>query len=511
MKKVLLTLLVLYCSVHFASAQKREIAELFDSLEYRAELQATLAGGEHNPLWLNANRYGMSSLKRANGFVRGSLERPLSYDDGRIWGVGFGLDAALAAGFTSPLLVQQAYVEGRYRKGTLTVGAKEQPMELKNPQLSSGSQTLGINAHPVPQVRVALPDYWTIPHTKEWIALKGHISYGMPTDDGWQKDFTNEESRRTTHTFLHTKAGYLKIGKEKIFVELGTEMACQFGGKMYGFSNGQPVIIENTQDVKAFWHALIPGGTGEDEHSSTYQNAEGNHLGSWLIRVTYDTDAWQIGAYADHFFEDHSSMLMLDYDGYGQDSEWNVKKESRYFRYDLRDMMLGLELKLKNNDWLQNIVVEYIGSKYQSGPVYHDHTELLSDHLGGMDNYYNHHIFTGWQHWGQVIGNPLFLSPIYNSDGQIEVRNNRLHAWHIGFSGKPIAKLTYRLLVSYQTGYGTYHAPYIPERHQLNAMSEGTYQLQSGLSVKAVIGIDSGKITGKSAGLQLSVIKTGIL
>ena len=84
--------------------------------------------------------------------------RPLSNDDGRRWGVGYGVDLALAAGFTSTLVIQQAYIEARWLKGVLTVGAKEQPMELKNQELSSGSQTLGINARPVPQVRIALPD-----------------------------------------------------------------------------------------------------------------------------------------------------------------------------------------------------------------------------------------------------------------------------------------------------------------------------------------------------------------
>ena len=148
-------------------AQERS---LFDSLAYRAELQATVSGGDHNPLWLNANKYGLSSLKNTNGYLRGAIERPMSLDDGRKWGVGYGLDVAVAAGFTSTIIVQQAFAEVRWLKGTLTVGAKEQPMELKNQALSSGSQTLGINARPVPQVRLALPDYWTIPHTKNWLA-----------------------------------------------------------------------------------------------------------------------------------------------------------------------------------------------------------------------------------------------------------------------------------------------------------------------------------------------------
>ena len=136
------------CSPLALSAQQRSLT---DSLCYRAELQTTLSIGDNTPLWLNANKYGLSSLKTTNGYLRGALSRPLSADNGRKWGVGYGVDVAVAAGLTSTLVVQQAYVEARWLKGTLTVGAKEYPLELKNQELSSGSQTLGINARPVPQ------------------------------------------------------------------------------------------------------------------------------------------------------------------------------------------------------------------------------------------------------------------------------------------------------------------------------------------------------------------------
>ena len=52
--------------------------------------------------------------------------------------------------------------------------------------------------------------------------------------------------------------------------------------------------------------------------------------------------------------------------------------------------------------------MEYLYTKYQSGPIYHDHTRLLSEHVCGLDNYYNHNLFTGWQHWGQAMGHPLY-------------------------------------------------------------------------------------------------------
>lgn len=507
MKKVL-SLLLIMCSPLTMNGQQHSLT---DSLHYRAELQTTLSSGDNTPLWLNANKYGLSSLKTANGYLRGAVYRPLSADDGRKWGVGYGADVAVAAGFTSKLVVQQAYVEGRWLKGVLTVGAKEYPMELKNQELSTGAQTLGINARPIPQVRLALPDYWTIPGTKNWLALKGHIAYGKTTDDNWQKDFVSPQSRYTEGTLYHSKAGYLKIGPGRFTAELGLEMACQFGGKTYKTENGETVVITNESGIKSLWHAFIPGGAGSDEVTSDYKNAEGNQLGSWVMRLNYDANDWNLGVYADHFFEDHSALFMIGYNGYGEGDEWNTKKDSRSFLYDLKDILLGAELNLKQNKWLKTIVLEYMYTKYQSGPVYHDHSKYISSHICGLDHYYNHHIFTGWQHWGQVIGNPLYRSPLYNNDGDISVENNRFVAWHLGVSGEPTSQLSYRVLATYQTGYGTYSNPIYPKQHQGYVLAEGIYKFNNGWSIKGGIGFDFGKLTGDNSGIQLTIIKRGVL
>ncbi len=490
----LLPLLLCLCSVGSVSAQERS---LFDSLQYRAEMQGTLAGGDHSPLWLNANKYGLSSLKKANGYIRGAIMRPLSNDDGRRWGVGYGADVALAAGFTSTLVIQQAYIEARWLKGVLTVGAKEQPMELKNQELSSGSQTLGINARPVPQVRIALPDYWSIPGTRNWLALKGHIAYGMTTDDRWQKDFKAPNTRYTENTLYHSKAGYLRIGPKNITFELGLEMASQFGGKSHMYENGVEKVYDNSSNLKAFWNALIPGGS--DATDGNFKNVEGNQLGSWVMRLNFDQPTWNIGVYADQFFEDHSMMTHFSKSGDG------------YFRYDFKDWLLGVELKLKQTRWLEGVVVEYLYSKYQGGPVYHDHTANVDIQISGRDNYYNHHLFTGWQHWGQVMGNPLYRSPLYNDDRKIEVEHNRFKAWHLGFNGSPIDGLHYRVLATWQRSFGSYY--YLPPTpvENVSLLAEASYALRHGWLVKGAFAMDNGKLRGESYGVQLSVIKTGII
>ncbi len=503
----------LFLTARQTAAQEEQKPSLTDSIEYGVEMQATASAGDgRTPMWLNANKYGLSSLERNNGYLRATLQRNVAVDGRRRWGVGYGIDMAAAYNFTSTVIVQQAYIEGRWLKGVLTIGSKQQPMELKNQELSSGPQTLGINARPVPQVRIALPDYWDISGTRGWLALKGHIAYGMTTDDNWQKDFTKKQSRYTQNALYHSKAGYLRIGGRNLPVSLeaGLEMAALFGGTTYKMDNGVE-RMDNQGGLKGMWDAFIPGGS--EPMQDVYRNVGGDQLGSWVLRLNYDAPAWHAAVYWDHFFEDHSAMFHLDYNGYGTGEEWNVKKDNRYFMYGFKDMLLGAELRLKRTPWLSAIVLEYMYTKYQSGPVYHDHTPGMPDHIGGMDNYYNHHIFTGWQHWGQVMGNPLYLSPIYNTDGRIEVKDNRFTALHAGASGDISGNLHYRMLGSWQKGWGTYRVPYPDPRSNLSLMLEACYKFPQtsplgGWSITAAAGLDSGELRGTSQGLQMTIRKT---
>jgi len=483
----------------------------FHGMRYMVETQGSFSNNK-TPLWLNANKYGLSSLESNNGYVRGMVARDLAQDSIRRWGIGYGVDVAVPVNYTSSVVVQQAYAELRWLYGVLTVGSKQQPMELKNNALSSGSQTLGINARPVPQVRLALPDYWVLPFSHGWLRVKGHIAYGKMTDDNWQHEVTDCKSKYADEVLYHSKAGYIKIGNEDRFMpwslELGLEMAATFGGTAYRpQSDGTMLALKGEGGLKGMWHAFIPGGA--DAGETLYKNIAGNQVGSWLMRVNYDGDRWRLGIYADKYFEDHSAMFLLDYDGYGQDDEWQKKKKSKFILYDLKDMMLGAEVNLKYGTWLRDIVFEYIYTKYQSGPVYHDHTQNISDHIGGIDNYYNHYVYTGWQHWGQVIGNPLYRSPIYNDDGTISVKDSRFMAFHLGIDGRPTENLSYRLLGTWQEGLGTYAMPYTKKQHNVSFMAEATYRFRHNWKVTGAYAMDFGHILGNNAGFQLTISKSG--
>lgn len=115
------------------------------------------------------------------------------------------------------------------------------------------------------------------------------------------------------------------------------------------------------------------------------------------------------------------------------------------------------------------------------------------------------------QHWGQVLGNPLYRSPLYNDDHLIRVEDNRFVAWHMGVEGQPLPRLDYRILASWQRGYGTYYDPYTHPHHNTSIMVEAGYQFNHGWAVRGAFGLDHGSILGNNHGVQLTIIKIGKL
>lgn len=514
MIRIYILIVVLLCAVGVSASDPEEVHATNDTslVHYKVESQVSFSDGK-TPLWLNANKYGLSSLASTNGYLRASVVRSLQADSLRKWSLGYGLDIVGATHYTTHAFVQQAYVQLRWLQGVLTLGSKEYPMEMKNNRLSSGSQTLGINARPVPQLRLALPDYWNIPFTHGCLQLKGHVAWGMLTDANWQQSFTQGVQKHGKDILYHSKAAYLRLGSGKaaapFSVELGLEMATLFGGNLcLGMEDGTLKYQQMGTGLKAFWNSFVPGGA--DPGEGQYENVEGNHLGSWLIRLNYNTDQWYCGLYGDHFFEDHSGMFLLDYNGYDGGENYLQKKDDRYYMYKLKDMMLGLEVRHKKGRWFRSLVLEYLYTKYQSGPFNHDHTANIPDHLAGIDDYYNHSLYPGWQHWGQVMGNPLYRSPIYNDDGSIYVKNNRFAAVHLGLEGAPATQWRYRMLATWQEGLGTYDEPYTKKHHTMSAMLEADYHIMPGWLLRGAYGMDFGHILGSNAGFQFTLCRSGV-
>lgn len=467
---------------------------LASGLTLDAEISATGSSGDHSPLWLNSNRYGMSSTESWSAYQRVKLSRSEDNDSLRNWQFGYALDLALMENSASVLNVQQAYIKAAYRKVSVTIGSKEQPMVMKNQALSSGGLGLGINARPIPQMRFDI-DYFSIPGTNQWWKWKANMSYGFTTDGNWQRSFVAEGERYTSNHLYHEKALYWKFGKENhpvvpLTYEIGISMSSQFGGTLYnitGRNHRDKTVVVMPSDLRSWVDALFC--RGHDVTDGTEANTAGNHLGSYNMALAWHGEKWKAKAYFERFFEDQSMLTV---------------------QYGIQDHLIGVEGELPANPFLSTIVIEHISTKNQSGAVYHDQTASIPDKMNGRDNYYNHNLYSGWQHWGQTIGNPLITSPSYNASHKIQFDNNRIKGWHIGLSGDPSKSIHWRMLLSLTQNWGTYVKPYVDVRNQMNLMGEVTWtpSFLKGWSGKMAMGYDNGSVIGNSFGAQLSIHKT---
>lgn len=467
-------------------------ASMPDSISYSVEGNASFSSGNNTPFWLVNNRFGLSSTKKNNGYLRAGIFKEAN-QNGKRFAWGAGADLALAYNFTSTFIVQQLYADLRYRCLGLTVGSKEFTGGFNNPRLSTGNLTFSANACPIPQAKIGIPEYTIVPWTKRWLAVKGYFSYGFFTDGRWQKNFAAPNSKRTEKVLFHSKAGFLKIGDHTRFpieFEGGLQMAAQFGGK----SIAGDKIINMPTALKDWLKVIIPSSGGSNTPMGEQLNVYGNHVGDWnaAIRYTPKNNDWSVKMYYDHYFEDHS-MMFLDF-------TW-------------RDMLLGVEGRLPKNPFVSAIVYEYLYTKDQAGPVYWDHTPEIPEQVSGRDQYYNHSIYTGWQTWGMGIGNPLAISPIYNSNHILYFYHNRLKAHHLGIEGQPAPLVSYRLLLSYTRSWGTYDTPTSRVMRNFNTLIETTFTPRklSGWSGTFSIATDGGALLGPSVGVMVSIKKTGWL
>ena len=476
---------------------QQDDSRLLQGLESQVSVSGTTSSGSYAPLWLSANSYGLNSVEQNSAWQRVELFRPLDADSLRLWRLGYGMDVALHENSVSTFDIQQLYASLQYRKLRLTLGSKHQEIDLRNNELTSGGLGIGINARPIPQVKAEM-DYFSIPGTHGWWQWKGRISYGMFTDNAWVKDFQHSNNRYALNTLYHEKALYWKFGREDVFpmtFEIGLQMASQFGGTTYhafGRNITSGTTLHHSHGLKAFWNALVAGGS--DETDGTESNTGGNHLGSYNMALSYKGDGWKARAYFERYFEDQS-MLTL--------------------QYGIYDHLAGIEVNLPSNRFVSSFVIEHLSTKDQSGAVYHDATATMPEKMNGRDDYYNHLLYNGWQHWGQAMGHPFLTSPVYShtkaydSNGYIYFRNNRVQAWHFALAGDPSLRWHYRMLMSFTRNWGTYNFPLPEVLSQCYLMAEATYRpgWWNNGSMKMGMAYDQGKLLGNSFGVQLTLSK----
>ncbi len=411
-------------------------AQLPVKTEYTVEMGGTSGKGTYAPMWLTANRQGLSSANTENGYLRAGIAHTMPLN--QHFGFSAGLDLATAYNFTSSFIIQQAYADLSYRWLNLSIGSKER-----------------------------LPEHFT--------------SIGNPY---------------TIDVLYHSKSLFAKVGNKEHFpveFEGGIQMSAQFGGDQYIAGQKEPVIDMPTRFVD-FMRVLVPMAGDDTTPEGEQVNIYGNHVGSWNFAATAYLNRWKVKIYYEHYFDDHSQMFF------------------QYGRW--KDGHIGLEITFPKNRFIDTFVYEGLGTKDQTGPMLYDSFwGKFEEQISAKDNYYNHYLYQGWQHWGMGIGNPLLPGPIYNKNGQITFISNRVLAHHIGFCGSPCQSLSYRMLLSYSRHWGTYDNPLNEIKKQFNSLFEVTYAPQQlkGWSFTVSGAMDRGNLLGNNYGGMLVIRKQGII
>ena len=487
------------------------LAQSTNNMVFEFETVGLTSSGDFAPFWHTSNRQGLPSVEKNNGYMHFALLGDM-FQNG-CFSVKYGIDMGIGAGLESNCFIHQLFSDINYKCFGFEVGLKER-LSDKNRLLSSGALTWSGNSRPIPEVRMGIPEYVVIPLLGGWFSIKGHLGYGRLTDDRWRR--SNGSGSYIEKILFHSKSAFLRFGDENRFplkITLGLEMNNMFGGIQHV---GDDVIVYPS-DASAYWTALLPFNHIEQQGID-----DGNNLGSWHLNFDYKLSDWDLRAYYEHYFEDHSSMLGIEYK-----NNTEGKKEFIFygFRHNWFDGLFGIELNAPNNiKFFHNVVFEFLNTRGLSGPICHSGalktTEMeIKEEIDGRDDMYYHYIYDSYTHWGYVIGNPVIVSPIYNKNYSERIRSNRVQMFHLGVDGSLTDNIDYRILATTTKHWGRYGAPLKKVERITSVMLECTYKFGDEygwrVSLSGAADFDSAvgsggqtPLLGNNKGVMLTVSKT---
>lgn len=471
---------------------------------YRVETSGSIATGANTPFWQVNQQWGIIPLDADNLYVRGGVfhEQNLNND----WSMEAGIDivGANTSVYGNPWL-QQMYGRLNWKIWRLDAGLREDYTSSLNARLSSGDFVKSNNARPVPEIKISLPEYLLIPYTKGNIYLKGDFAMGYYLDSRWKENTARPQNQNYTKDILsHHKSIYFRFGdiagRNRMQFTFGMDHVTQWGGKLYKYGEEQYAVTNQPQGIDDFFRVVIAKEGSSKASLADNAYVSGSQWGAYLLRFDCKLrDNSQVSIYTNHFFDDGSGMVFENY----------------------RDGLFGVEYKTENKALLSVAVFEYIYTKQQTGPIHHnmqmddEHRDRLMSKGNGDDNYYNNTDYVqGPSNFGKSLGSPLLLSPIYNTDGRINFKSNRIIAFHLGVEGYLHSNLQYRLLLTGGQSWGRYSVPFISVKKGFASLLELIYTPArlNGFDIKLSAACDKDEFFGGDTfGGSITLRKRGII
>jgi len=402
------------------------------------------SSSNYTPFWLRANQFGAVPTEENYVNVGGSTFS--DYRKGKKLDWGYGASARLNLGDTkADLLVQEAYLKGKWGIFELSVGRKKYIQGLADSTLSSGSYILSGNALPMPKLEIVVNEYWHPAFLGGYLGFKGNYVHGL---------FDNNRSD-VAHIFLHQKSFYGRIGKPNSLFKFygGFNHQVQWGGTLkypdptnQSSHNGK--IASSLKDylyvITGQSMAALGGDTARYGYNDAY-NRLGNHLGTVDVGMEIDGKFGKVFFYRQSIYEDGSLF-------YGS---------------NIKDGLHGLAFTTKRKQGLLKIVLEYLNTTSQGGAGGSGNTV---GYLRGQDNYFNNGVYReGWTYLGKGMGTPLMTldsETDLNSSKEIFYDNNRVETFYVGLEAL-LGENHLRFRGSLTNAIGYYGSEYVPVKKQM--------------------------------------------
>lgn len=476
------------------------------SLKYRFETTGVLSDGLHSPFWFTSNSQGLSSVENKYVYARYGMFGQMRLPSG--FGMKYGMDLGVGKGLHDDWFVQQLYIDFDWKALSLSIGKKERWGNIANPSLSSGELTWSGNCTPIPQARLGFPEYVRLHMLDDWFSIKGHVAYGIYSDSKFRA--SNPSGKYTDGLWYHSKEAFLKFGDRNRFpleVSVGLLMHAQFAGTAHGkFITSQGRVIEAydlPDGLRACWDILLPFNAPGEQGDEN-----GNTLGSWQLALEWHAPRITSRFYYDHFYEDHSSLFGVELKS---DDNGTKHLVSYGLRRNWLDGLFGLEFVMPDEWPVRDVVLEFLNTRGLCGPICNlDGT--YKQGIDGRDGMYNHGVNDSYTHFGYAVGNPVLLSPVYNSDGSLRFQSNRVNMFHAGVEGGIGTSLDYRVKLTAARHWGCYESPFDETRDVASAFVQLLWLTGEGKSCKIGLAYgtdsdDSGWL-GNNRGVMLTFVKS---
>lgn len=483
MKKILSLTTMLLLLRFLADAQ---VSDVHASLE----VQGVETTNGTVPFWLRANQYGSVPLSGTSGSFIGRLRK--DYDTTRRvfdWAASF--EGRVNLGRTSQFNLIEGFVKGKAGVFELQAGRSKDVVGLTDSTLSTGSFPISGNALGIPQVRLSIPNYYSLPIFGKLFAVKGAFANGYLGD----VNVHYGKNKLDYTTYFLSNSLYVKVGMPswRFKLQAGYNHQALWGDEKRLFPKF------NLSGAATYWYVLA---------GKLYQGSKvGNHLGSVDLGAEYRFDGLTVSLYRQNLYDKGALSRLAN----------------------LKDGLNGISFVNNSRDnngdfYWKKVVLELFYTVNQAGELSSKPTES-----GAEDYYNNYEYIEGWSYKNMALGNPFITSVVDarknlgRNDNQFFL-NNRVKVFHAA-TQLYVFKWLYTAKLSYSQNYGTYETgtgnfrgvqgirkPGNPgafkEVNQLSAYLEGLRPLKNGYSIGYDIGYDQGGLLYNSFGGIIKVSKS---